>query len=102
MKSLVQSLNGLPGLKAWLLQTRQGLALVFKSLPGTAHALQPASVATILRVLQAALPPQGPPLVVSVDEIPATDGMAVEPRIVLTPQNHAYLHPKETTAALQL
>ena len=67
LKSLVQSLNGLPGLKAWLLQTRQGLALVLKSLPGTAHALQPASVATILRVLQAALPPHGQPLVVSVD-----------------------------------
>lgn len=101
LKSLVQSLNGLPGLKAWLLQTRQGLALVVKSLPGTANALQPASVETLLRVLQAALPPQGQPLVVSVDEIPATDGVAVEPRIVLTPQNHAYLHPKETIAALQ-
>lgn len=101
LKSLVQSLNGLPGLKAWLLQTRQGLALVVKSLPGTAHALQPASVETLLRVLQAALPPQGQPLVVSVDEIPATDGVAVEPRIVPTPQNHAYLHPKETIAALQ-
>lgn len=101
LKSLIQSLNGLPGLKAWLLQTRQGLALVVKSLPGTAHALQPASVETLLRVLHAALPPQGQPLVVSVGEIPATDGVAVEPRIVLTPQNHAYLHPKETIAALQ-
>ncbi|WP_213685976.1 hypothetical protein [Roseicyclus sp.] len=93
LKSLVQSLNGLPGLKAWLLQTRQGLALVLKAFRHGA-CLQLASVATILRVLQAALPPQGQPLVVSVDEIPATDGVAVEPRIVLTPQNHAYLHPK--------
>lgn len=102
LQSLVQSLNGLSGLKAWLLQTRQGLALVVKSLPGTAHALQPASIKTILHVLQAALPPQGQPLVVSVDEIPATDGVAVESRVVLTPQNHAYLRPKETIAALQL
>lgn len=116
LMSLVQSLNGIPGLRAWLLQTRHGLALLVKSLPGTSNALQPASIETLWRLLQSALLSQSQPLVISFDEIPATDswegltglardagdGKAVDYRIAVIPQSHAHLHPKETIAALQL
>jgi flagellar hook-associated protein 2 len=116
LMSVVQSLNGIPGLRAWLLQTRQGLALLVKSLPGTSNALQQASIETLWRLLQSALLSQSQPLIISFDEIPATDplegpaglardagdGTAVDYRITAIPQTHAHLHPKETIAALQV
>lgn len=116
LMSLVQSLNDMSGLRAWLLQTRQGLALLVKSLPGTSSALQPASIETLLRLLKSALLSQSQPLVISFDEIPAMDSWegltglardsgdrtAVDYRAVELPQSHAHRHPKETIAALQL
>lgn len=93
LTSVVQSLNSIPGLKAWLLPTQQGLALVVKSLPGTANALQPASLRTLWGLLQA-LSPQDQPLVVAMDDIPATD------RSPATLQTQ--LPGKETVAALQV
>ena len=116
LMSLVQSLNGIPGLKAWLLQTSQGLALLVKILPATPYALQPTSIETLWRLLQSALLSQSQPLVISLDEISATDpfegltklardagdGTAVDYQIAAIPQTHTHLHPKETIAALQL
>jgi flagellar hook-associated protein 2 len=115
LEALVQSLNGVPGLKAWLLQTREGLAVLIKSLPGTSNALQPASIETLWRLIQPALPSQIHPLVISIDEIPAADaraavtglarnavdGASVDYRIAATSQSNAHLHPKETIASLQ-
>lgn len=73
IKSLVQSLNGLLGLKASLLQTRKGLALLVKTRPGLRHALEPASIAALRRLLQPALPSGTQPLVVSTGGVAAKD-----------------------------
>jgi flagellar hook-associated protein 2 len=73
IKGLVQSLNGLSGLKASLLQTREGLALLVKTRPGPPHALEPASIAALRRLLQPALPSGPQPLVVSTGGVAAKD-----------------------------
>ena len=116
LEALVHSLNGIPGLKAWLLQTREGLAVLIKSLPRSSNAIQPASIETLLRLIQPALPSQINPLVaISIDEIPTADargaltgsarnpadGAAADYRSAATPQSYAHLHPKETIASLQ-
>lgn len=73
IKGLVQSLNGLSGLKASLLQTREGLALLVKTRPGSPNALEPASIAALRRLLQPALPSGTQPLVVSTGGVAAKD-----------------------------
>lgn len=73
IKGLVQSLNGLLGLKASLLQTQEGLALLVKTRPGTPHALEPASIAALRRLLKPALPSGTQTLVVSTGGVAAKD-----------------------------
>ncbi len=73
IEGLFQSLNALSGLKALLLQTREGLALVVKTRPGHHHALEPSSIAALRRLLQPALPSGPQPLVVSTGGAAAKD-----------------------------
>lgn len=115
LEALVKSLNEISGLKAWLLQTRKGLASLIKSLPGTSSSLQPESIKALWRLIQPAVPSRIQPLVISIDEIPAAElrgastGSARNPvitaamdnRIALTAQSHSHLHQKETIASLQ-
>lgn len=115
LMSFAQSLNDITGMKAWLLRTRQGLSLLLKGLPGTSNALQPASLEIMRRLMQPASSLSKQPLVVSVDEIPATDawnrstGLASDAgdgdvdasRIVATPRSKAHLAPKGSVVQLQ-
>ena len=75
IKALVQSLNGVSGLKASLLQTREGLALLVKTRPGSFHALVPASIKALRSLLQTTLQSGNQPLVVLTDEVAAKDTM---------------------------
>lgn len=115
LMSFAQSLNDITGMKAWLLQTRQGLSLLLKGLPGTSNALQPESLDILRRLMQPASSLSKQPFVVSVDEIPATDawnrsaGLASDvgdgdvdaSRIVATPRSKAHLAPKGSVVQLQ-
>jgi len=75
LKALVQSLNGISGIKASLLQTREGLALLVKTRSGSLNALEPGSIVALRRLLQPALPSGGQLLVVSTGGIAAKDTM---------------------------
>lgn len=73
IKALIRSLNGISGLKASLLQTREGLALLIKTRPGSFHALVPASITALRSLLQTTLQSGSQPLVVSTGEVAAKD-----------------------------
>ncbi|MCR9140311.1 MAG: hypothetical protein NXI27_30355 [Alphaproteobacteria bacterium] len=73
IEALVQSLNGISGLKASLLQTKEGLAVLVKTRPATFNALQPESILALRRLLQPAFPLGSQPLVVSIGGVAAQD-----------------------------
>lgn len=73
IKALVQSLNGISGMKASLLQTREGLAVLLKTRPATFNAVQPESIEALRRILQPAFPLGSQPLVVSIGGVAAQD-----------------------------
>lgn len=75
IKALIQSLNGISGLKASLLQTREGLALLVKTRPGSFHALLPASIKALRSLLHTTSQSGNQPLVVLTDEVAAKDTM---------------------------
>jgi hypothetical protein len=75
VKGFVQTLNTQTGLQASVLPTSKGLFIIVKTPPGAVHALEPAAIEAIRRVLRAPSQASTQSLVTALDKIEAKDAM---------------------------